>query len=566
MEFIRLQQLYRPSGASKAVLDLSAQTEEGKAFSLYKKKLENKEENEISGMVYNSEKGQVALSHGTKISFFAVRGRGRGAGGAGAGKAATGPRAESISSLNKFKDFTTCLGIRPDGKLLVGGEAGGSLAVIEWSEGSVLRRLRGHTNAPTCCGFSVNKTQILSGAKDRTLRLYDITSTSANAVLTWNHAHADFVQALCPSSEQGNVWLTGGAEGVCKLWDSRANSTSSNGCVATFRIDSRSGAEAEASAPVAGVKFFPGSTMFVAAAGSNLRIFDVRKTAGEALVTAFGSSTHTKELTDCDVSPSGRYLLSGSLDSTCRVWDQSGNHVFSFPHQHSIKVAKFLDEETIGCGGSSGDWVVRKKVKQNPNALAKNGEAADAQALPVKKKPAIGNKAPRGLPLTTRYYKRGADVEPVPGQDDEVVTAHKKLKLSQLEMALKSFEYKKALELALLNGSNNLSYALSFLDELESRSATRQAASDLGEEVCLKLLYWILSVIDLPEAATFRRLILNLFHEICDRNGCVQFAKGKKMLDVLGKIRGKVSGELDLQERTLRPLLGMLDTLLSQPC
>ncbi|CAD7948213.1 unnamed protein product [Amoebophrya sp. A120] len=550
MEFVRLQQLYRPGAKA-----LHASSETGSEFANYRKRVENKEDSEVTGLAYNAEKGQFAVAHSTKISFWSLRTK------------------EQVLQINKFKDFTTCMHARDDGKLLVAGEAGGSLAVIEWSEGSVLRRLRGHTNTPTCCGFSTNKTQILSGGKDRTLRLYDITSsTGTGSIMTWNHAHADFVQALCPSPDQSNIWLTGGAEGICKIWDSRvsnsnartastsgqSSSTSAggnnNGCVGSYSYGN-SEAGTTSLDPVSCVQFYPGSTMFVASAGTNMRVFDVRMSSDTAVVATFGGQHHTKDLSHVDVSPSGRYLLSSSLDGTNRVWD-SADYTPLFTYNNdttAVRLGKFFTDDLIATAQQNGSWCVRKKNLNN------NGKQGD------QKRKIIKNKAPgRGLPLTARYYKRGAE-QPVPdiekdGSVTEVIQL-KKQKLNQVESALKNFQYRKALEIAIVKNTN-LSYALSFLDELESRSALHQAVQNLPETVCLQVLQWVLRVIDVQEAVTFRRLIVSLFHAVVDANGAV-VAENERIMQVINLLRDKVGRELSLQEKTLRPLLGMLDTVLS---
>ncbi|CAD7930996.1 unnamed protein product [Amoebophrya sp. A25] len=674
MEFVRLQQLSRPDAVqtfgqlgqefdSESSSSFAQQHVGTKQFENFRPRVEGltcAEREPVVALAYTpyGKKAQLAVAHGTKISFWnANKAASNNKGGAASKKKRKGATATSSAvnsvpleamtepaySVNKFKDLATCLSVRADGKLLVAGEAGGSLAVLEWEEGSVLRRLKGHSNAPLCCGFSSGLTQILSGGKDRTLRLYDISASSNANLLTWNHAHADFVKALAPSPDQPFVWLTGGAEGVCKLWDSRIDNRRNqsgsgtgvegsistpgaaahyNGCIGSFGTTSSGASDVHKQMvldPVEAVAWYPGSTMFVSAAGTSVRVWDVRKGGNDGLLSCFGSSHHTKELTDVSVSESGDFIVSGSLDHTCRVWDaRSYGHVYAFAHESAVSKCSFGgSDDFLAVGQQNGRFTVRKqfKPKRNPDG------SISTQKITKKKK--IVNKAAIGQPLTTRYYKRGQAAEPEAG--DEVVNGlAKKQKLTHVEHSLRKFQYRKALQQAISCGS--FSYALSFLDELESRSATRQAVSGLSDQELLDLLQWLGRVIDLGEAVCFRKLIANLFEELCRANeeqagliaagglvggssgsyGSVgpssgSSSKGRSLntsssttgaapgtsasavvtnsitgtasltdsknpflLRELEVIRGKVNSELNMQQKTLRPLLGILDTLLSQ--
>ena len=126
MEFVRLQQLYRPG---QKALCQGEVTDKAKEFQLFRKRIEgdSPDNEQIVGLVYNpvGKKAQMALAHGTKVSFYNV---------AKLTNRIT-PPGEAVYSVNKFKDLATCLSVRQDGRLLVGGEAGGSLAVMEWEEG-----------------------------------------------------------------------------------------------------------------------------------------------------------------------------------------------------------------------------------------------------------------------------------------------------------------------------------------------------------------------------------------------------------------------------------------------
>ena len=115
---------------------------------------------------------KFSYTHATKVSIYDVRTK------------------EKTASLNKFKDYATCITYRPDGKLLLAGEQGGSAAVFDIANNSVLRRLKGHSDSILSCAFSMSKAA--TGSKDKSIRLWDIAA--AECVLTWENAHNDQVK------------------------------------------------------------------------------------------------------------------------------------------------------------------------------------------------------------------------------------------------------------------------------------------------------------------------------------------------------------------------------------
>ena len=172
MDFIRLPELQRPPPGAAYLAPLSEQT---KLFQQYRPRIEGKEDGPVAAVAFcpsqadpssegfdeTKRKQLFALAHGTRLTVHNVRSK------------------QKLMSMNKFKDLATCLNYRSDGKLLVAGEAGGTLAVMETAGGSVLRRLKGHTGGVTAAMFSANRTEVLSASKDKCLKLFDITATSS---------------------------------------------------------------------------------------------------------------------------------------------------------------------------------------------------------------------------------------------------------------------------------------------------------------------------------------------------------------------------------------------------
>jgi len=63
----------------------------------------------------------------------------------------------------------------------------------------------------------VGKTNFVTGCDDKTVRLWDVSS--AKEVLTLTKAHSECVRAI---GIHENMIMSGGYDGVVKLWDSRS--------------------------------------------------------------------------------------------------------------------------------------------------------------------------------------------------------------------------------------------------------------------------------------------------------------------------------------------------------
>jgi WD40 repeat protein len=123
-------------------------------------------------------------------------------------------------------------------------------------QGTEFRRFQGHMDEVTSVAFSPTSPRVLSGSKDRTIRLWDLETAQELACL---HGHTDWVHSVAFSPD-GRRILSGSSDNTVRLWD----------------VDS----------------------------GRNLYSFEGHE--GTVWSVAF--------------SPDGRYALSGSEDKTMRLW------------------------------------------------------------------------------------------------------------------------------------------------------------------------------------------------------------------------------------------------------
>jgi WD40 repeat protein/nucleoside phosphorylase len=155
----------------------------------------------------------------------------------------------------------------------------------------VLQLAQAHLGGVNCCAFSPDGLQVLSGAWDNTLKLWD--ANTATCLRTWQAHGAGVI--TCAFSADGQYLASGSEDGTLKLWH--------------------------------------------AATGAWLRSF-----AG-----------HTERVTVCAFSPNGLYLLSASYDGSLKLWcPASATCLHSFTgHEGGVMACAFApDGQQVLSGGS----------------------------------------------------------------------------------------------------------------------------------------------------------------------------------------------------------------------
>jgi len=170
-------------------------------------------------------------------------------------------------------------------------------------------------------------------------------------------------------------------------------------------------------------------------------------------------------------------------------------------------------------------------------------EASTAEQRPAKSK------------ARTVGHLRGMDA--APNSDDEVVEGQRpyKKKQSQLDFFFRKFEYRKAIEFIVLP-STEPRLGLAGVDELLRRGALAGAMSELGEDLCLAALRWLLNVFGLGDSLQ-QQLFMEALHTLLDHNRCLQPPSTPALIDALERLENKVNQELKVQE-VLMETSGML--------
>ncbi len=177
------------------------------------------------------------------------------------------------------------------------------------SGGALSRIFTGHTDGVLSCAISPDGRYALSGSRDQTLRLWDLSSGKQKWVVS---GHSGEIRA-CMVTPDGCFALSASTDQTLKLWELQSGML-----VRTFIGHSD---------PVrACVVTLDGYFVLSGSYDKTLRLWDIQ--SGRLINTFTG---HTDGVMSCTLSPDGRYALSASRDRTLRLWDlRSGETVRIF--------------------------------------------------------------------------------------------------------------------------------------------------------------------------------------------------------------------------------------------
>eukprot|EP00760_Papus_ankaliazontas_P027175 PhM_4_TR3194/c0_g1_i1/m.8043 len=206
--------------------------------------------------------------------------------------------------------------LSPDGARILSGGRDRKLRVWRSSDWQLLGELSGHRGFILGCNFAPEPAlRCVSCADDRLVIIWDCSHTfRSKQIMT---GHTDKVYS-CAWSHDATLLATGSCDRTVRIWDPVTGLT-------TRTFDRHNGS-------VFSVTFSKQSPHFVYAAGddSSIKMYDLRVSGS---VEARSFRGHTATVWKCGLSDSERLLVSSSMDHSARVWDvRSGQNIKTFTH------------------------------------------------------------------------------------------------------------------------------------------------------------------------------------------------------------------------------------------
>ena len=220
-----------------------------------------------------------------------------------------------VPSFSSDSSQSALVVFAPDARLLASVGTDNTILVWNVSTGKKLQVLKGHSGQVNSVVFTPNN-RLLSGSADGTIRLWDLNSGKE---LRTYRDNGGWILACSPSGFLAISYKAGGwgQEGVLQLWDLETGEPIRNlqghvgpvNC-AVFSPDGRR--------VLTGSGYgygFPDSATSAEMEDRTMRLWDVG--TGKELARYKG---HSMGVTAVAFSPDGTRALSGSLDTTIRLW------------------------------------------------------------------------------------------------------------------------------------------------------------------------------------------------------------------------------------------------------
>jgi len=242
------------------------------------------------------------------------------------------------SLLRVFADRTgqvESVAFSPDGSKVLTGAVDRTARLWETASGKLLTTYEGHTRVVMSVAFSPDGSKVLTGSWDGTARLWE--AASGKLLGTYEVSHTEHVESVAFSPD-GSKALTGSTDGIARLWE-----TASGELLRTYE---------GYNSMVLSVAFSPdGSKVLTGADDRTARLWETA--SGKLLRTYEG---HTGLVESVAFSPDGsKVLTTGSWDGTARLWETaSGELLRTYEHHtHHISSAAFSPD-----GGKvlTGSW------------------------------------------------------------------------------------------------------------------------------------------------------------------------------------------------------------------
>lgn len=346
-------------------------------------------------------------------------------------------------NLSRFQENAYGGTFRRDGRLLVAGDEESYVKLFDVSTKNILRSFRGHKGPVHRTFFTSDMLHIASFSDDKTVKLWDIPSEKC--VNTFGH-HTDYVRAGSVSPVSPNIVLSGGYDGIIKMYDTRNDQTA-------FEVKHGS--------PIESLIFLPTGGVFISAGGTEIKVWDALM--GGKLFASI--SQHHKTVTSLKLASNGRRLLSGSLDHHIKIYDVSSYQVV-----HNID----FPSAVLSVGVSANDTTLVAGMVDGLVSISRREDDEDTGNFETQE---IRN-------VKEKYSSRLVD---------QIVEEHKKYVETKFDKFLRKYEYKKALDDVMkeqtITHAPHVTVAL--INELHRRKGFERAIVGRDQKFLFRLLRFL---------------------------------------------------------------------------
>ncbi|KAK6460807.1 WD domain protein [Scheffersomyces coipomensis] len=211
--------------------------------------------------------------------------------------------------------------ISPNGKTFACALSDSTIRIYDLVSGEEIVILKGHTKGISDLEYSpINSDIIASCSDDLTIRIWSIKKKTCLKILKKHTYHITTIKF----TSKGNILISGSADETITIWD-----------ITTGRTLKTLAAHSD---PVSSISLTPDNSIIVSSSYDGLmRLFDLE--TGQCLKTlTYNSTSHgtatasTNDvlnfpISNVEISPNGKYILSSSLDGLIRLWDYMDNKV-----------------------------------------------------------------------------------------------------------------------------------------------------------------------------------------------------------------------------------------------
>jgi guanine nucleotide-binding protein G(I)/G(S)/G(T) subunit beta-1 len=193
-----------------------------------------------------------------------------------------------------------------------------------WETQNAFRELQQHEGYLSRCRF-VDDNTIITSSGDATCVLWDVESRTAKHTFT---DHSGDVMSISVLKDHSSIFVSGSVDATAKIWDWR---------VGTSAISNFTGHESD----INDVKWFPDGKAFVSGSDdSSCRLFDTRC---HRQLNCYRSDRIFCGVTGVDFSKSGSHLFA-SYDDTpfCAIWDAVDSQEDINELSHELRVSNIM--------------------------------------------------------------------------------------------------------------------------------------------------------------------------------------------------------------------------------